>query len=75
MAWFRAWLGDVAATGRPVMLVGFSGGAAFTGRLLLFADPQSEHAEQRDESGAYASEGAVEGRRLQMSVRSATMRP
>lgn len=38
MAWFRAWL-DVAAAGRRVLLVGFSGGAAFAGGLLL-ADPQ-----------------------------------
>ena len=38
MAWFRAWLDDVAPAGRPVVLVGFSGGAAFAGGLLL-ADP------------------------------------
>lgn len=37
-AWFRAWLDDVAPAGRPVVLVGFSGGAAFAGALLL-ADP------------------------------------
>ncbi|GAB7106645.1 hypothetical protein JCM4814A_49590 [Streptomyces phaeofaciens JCM 4814] len=35
MDWFRAWLDDVAPTGRPVFLVGFSGGAAFAGGLLL----------------------------------------
>lgn len=35
MAWFRTWLDDVAPTGRPVVLVGFSGGAAFAGGLLL----------------------------------------
>lgn len=40
MSWFRTWLDDVAPTGRPVILVGFSGGAAFAGGLLL-ADPQS----------------------------------
>ncbi|MCW2614079.1 MAG: serine esterase [Frankiales bacterium] len=33
--WFRAWLDRVAPTGRPVVLVGFSGGAAFAGGLLL----------------------------------------
>ena len=38
MDWFRAWLDDVAPAGRPVVLVGFSGGAAFAGGLVL-ADP------------------------------------
>jgi phospholipase/carboxylesterase len=38
MAWFRAWLDDAAPPGRPVLLVGFSGGAAFAGGLIL-ADP------------------------------------
>src|SRR5690606_19743273 len=35
MAWFRAWLDDIAPAGRPVALVGFSGGAAFAGGLIL----------------------------------------
>ena len=35
MDWFRGWLDDVAPTGRPVVLVGFSGGAAFAGGLVL----------------------------------------
>lgn len=35
MDWFRAWLDDVAPVGRPVLLVGFSGGAAFAGGLVL----------------------------------------
>ncbi|HEX8779760.1 MAG TPA: phospholipase, partial [Nocardioides sp.] len=35
MAWFRTWLDDVAPEGRPVVLVGFSGGAAFAGGLVL----------------------------------------
>ena len=39
MAWFRGWLDDVAPEGRPVVLVGFSGGAAFAGGLVL-SDPQ-----------------------------------
>jgi phospholipase/carboxylesterase len=39
MAWFRGWLDAVAPVGRPVALVGFSGGAAFAGGLLL-AEPQ-----------------------------------
>jgi phospholipase/carboxylesterase len=38
MAWFRDWLDDVAPVGRPVVLVGFSGGAAFAGGLVL-SDP------------------------------------
>jgi phospholipase/carboxylesterase len=39
MAWFRTWLDAAAPAGRPVVLVGFSGGAAFAGGLLL-SDPQ-----------------------------------
>jgi phospholipase/carboxylesterase len=35
MDWFRSWLDDAAAAGRPVVLLGFSGGAAFAGGLLL----------------------------------------
>lgn len=38
MAWFRDWLDTEARPGRPVVLLGFSGGAAFAGGLLL-ADP------------------------------------
>jgi phospholipase/carboxylesterase len=37
-AWFTRWLDEVAPPGRPVFLVGFSGGAAFAGGLVL-ADP------------------------------------
>ncbi|MEU4688866.1 hypothetical protein [Actinoplanes sp. NPDC023714] len=33
--WFRAWLELEAPAGRPVVLIGFSGGAAFAGGLLL----------------------------------------
>jgi phospholipase/carboxylesterase len=35
MAWFRRWLDGYASDGRPVILVGFSGGAAFAGGLIL----------------------------------------
>jgi len=38
MAWFREWLDEVAPRGRPVILAGFSGGAAFAGGLAL-SDP------------------------------------
>ncbi|MDT0214061.1 serine esterase [Rothia sp. ARF10] len=38
LTWFRGWLDEVAPAGRPVLLVGFSGGAAFAGGLLL-AEP------------------------------------
>lgn len=38
MSWFTRWLDDVAPAGRPVFLIGFSGGAAFAGGLVL-ADP------------------------------------
>jgi len=38
MSWFRTWLDAAAPAGRRVVLVGFSGGAAFAGGLLL-ADP------------------------------------
>ena len=35
MGWFRNWLDAVAPAGRPVILVGFSGGAALAGGLVL----------------------------------------
>jgi len=35
MDWFRSWLDEVAPYGHPVLLVGFSGGAAFAGGLVL----------------------------------------
>ena len=38
MAWFRTWPDGVAPAGRQVVLVGFSGGAAFAGGLAL-SDP------------------------------------
>lgn len=39
MAWFREWLATEADPDRPVVLIGFSGGAAFAGGLLL-AEPE-----------------------------------
>jgi phospholipase/carboxylesterase len=38
VVWFRDWLDEVAPAERPVVLIGFSGGAAFAGGLVL-ADP------------------------------------
>lgn len=35
MAWFRHWLDSAVAADAPVVLVGFSGGAAFAGGLVL----------------------------------------
>jgi len=35
MRWFASWLDDAAPAGRQVVLVGFSGGAAFAGGLVL----------------------------------------
>ena len=35
MDWFNDWLDEIAPPGRPVVLVGFSGGAAFAGGLVL----------------------------------------
>ena len=39
IAWFRRWLDEVAPLPRPVILVGFSGGAAFAGGVIL-DDPE-----------------------------------
>lgn len=38
IGWFLAWLDRVAPAGRPVVLVGFSGGATFAGGVVL-AEP------------------------------------
>ncbi|CAI9417773.1 luciferase domain-containing protein [Nocardioides sp. T2.26MG-1] len=49
MDWFRGWLDAAAPAGRPVVLVGFSGGAAFAGGLVL------------DEPGRYAGAAVLYG--------------
>jgi phospholipase/carboxylesterase len=49
MDWFRAWLDQVAPEGRPVVLIGFSGGAAFAGGLIL------------DDPGRYAGAAILYG--------------
>ena len=46
---FRAWLDEVAPPGRPVVLIGFSGGAAFAGGLVL------------DDPGRYAGAAILYG--------------
>jgi phospholipase/carboxylesterase len=38
VVWFRTWMDAAAGTSRPVVLVGFSGGATFAGGAVL-ADP------------------------------------
>ncbi|HEU5084325.1 MAG TPA: hypothetical protein VFU14_13365 [Acidimicrobiales bacterium] len=48
-AWFRAWLDEAAGPDRPVVLVGFSGGAAFAGGLVL------------DDPGRYAGAAILYG--------------
>jgi phospholipase/carboxylesterase len=35
MDWFRTWLDSIADPDRPVVVIGFSGGAAFAGGLVL----------------------------------------
>ncbi|HET9079621.1 MAG TPA: hypothetical protein VFO01_03780 [Trebonia sp.] len=49
LSWFRAWLDQVASTRRPVVLVGFSGGGAFAGGLIL------------DDPGRYAGAAILYG--------------
>ena len=49
MDWFRTWLDEVASPGRPVVLIGFSGGAAFAGGLVL------------DDPGRYAGAAILYG--------------
>ncbi len=39
MTWFRSWLDSYTTPEQPVVLIGFSGGTAFAGGLLL-ADPR-----------------------------------
>lgn len=49
MDWFRGWLDELAPEGRTVILVGFSGGAAFAGGLSL------------DDPGRYAGTAVLYG--------------
>jgi len=49
MEWFRQWLDAQAPAGRPVVVIGFSGGAAFAGGLVL------------DDPTRYAAAGLLHG--------------
>lgn len=49
MDWFLDWLDQTAPPGRPLVLVGFSGGAAFAGGLVL------------DDPGRYAGAAVLYG--------------
>lgn len=69
MAWFRRWLDSVAPAGRPVVLVGFSGGAAFAGGLVLddpqrFAGAAILYGTMPFDAGVPTAPGRLEGVRL-----------
>lgn len=66
MAWFRVWLDSVAPSGRSVVLVGFSGGAAFAGGLLLseparFAGAATLHGTLPFDAGVLVTPGRLAG--------------
>ena len=54
MDWFRGWLDGAAPDGRPVMLVGYSGGAAFAGGLVL-DDPRNKESKVRTKDQVISS--------------------
>lgn len=66
MDWFREWLDAVAPAGRPVVLVGFSGGGAFGGGLVLddpsrYAGAAILYATVPFEAGVPVEPGRLEG--------------
>lgn len=66
IAWFRDWLDRVAPDGRPVVLVGFSGGATFAGGVVLaepsrFAGLATLYATLPFESGVPTTPGRLAG--------------
>ena len=68
-AWARRWLDEVAPEGRPVLLVGFSGGAAFAGGLLLddparFAGTAVLYGTLPFDAGLSTAPGRLEGSEL-----------
>ena len=67
MDWFRAWLDDGASGGRPVVIIGFSGGAAFAGGLLLddparFAGTAILYGTVPFDAGVPVTSGRLDGR-------------
>lgn len=66
IAWFRSWLDGVAPAGRPVLLVGFSGGATFAGGAVLddperFAGLATLYATLPFDAGVPTSDGRLSG--------------
>lgn len=66
VAWFRSWLDGVAPAGRPVLLVGFSGGATFAGGVVLddparFAGLATTYATLPWDAGVPTGPGRLQG--------------
>jgi phospholipase/carboxylesterase len=66
IAWFRRWLDRVATSGRPVVVVGFSGGGTFGGGLVLdepgrFAGLATLYATLPFEAGVPTTPGRLAG--------------
>jgi phospholipase/carboxylesterase len=72
MRWFREWLDATAPQPRPLVLVGFSGGAAFAGGLLL-SEPQRWagtailYGTLPFEAGVPVTTGRLQGRRVMVA--------
>jgi phospholipase/carboxylesterase len=69
MAWFREWLDQAVDVDRPVVLVGFSGGAAFAGGLVLsdptrFAGAAILHGTLPFEAGVLTDQDRLNGVRM-----------
>lgn len=67
--WFRHWLDAAASQGRPVILVGFSGGAAFAGGLSLddpdrYAGTAVLYGTLPFDAGVPTTPGRLDGRRV-----------
>ncbi len=73
MAWCRAWLDEEGTAERPVFLVGFSGGAAFAGGLLLddparFAGTAVLHGTMPFDAGLPTTPGHLAGRAVFLTL-------